>query len=81
MGAEQFFVARQPICRNPNADQDLGSRKPRRREIDVRGTNRFKKRNLIREWDRKPLYDNGLSHVYSCSGRLAGPIFGGTGMR
>ena len=81
MGAEQFFVARQPSCRYPCADQDLGSRKPRRWKFCVRDANRFKKQKVIRKLVRKPFSEHGLAHVYARSDRLAGPIFGGAGMR
>ena len=80
-GAEQFFVARQPSCRYPYADQDLGSRKPRRWKFCVRDANRFKKQKVIRKLVRKPFSEHGLAHVYARSDRLAGPIFGGAGMR
>ena len=81
MGAEQFFVARQPSCRYPYADQDLGSRKPRRWKFCVRDANRFKKQKVIRKLVRKPFSGHGLAPVYARSDRLAGPIFGGAGMR
>jgi hypothetical protein len=54
MGAEQFFVAQQPSCHNPNADQDLGSRKPRWGKSCVRDANRMKKAKLICDLVRKP---------------------------
>ena len=81
MGAEQFFVARQPSGRYPCADQDLGSRKPRRWKFCVRDANRFKKQKVIRKLVRKPFSEHGLAHDYARSGRLAGPIFGGAGIR
>ena len=74
MGAEQFFVARQPSCRYPCADQDLGSRKPRRWKFCVRDANRFKKQKVIRKLVRKPFSEHGLAHVYARSDRLAEPF-------